>query len=331
MNKPGNGSEAPEASILALIKRLSKERVVKQEQDLQSMQQRATLSSRAEIISGSEHAERLADRHNSHLMSREYVLYSLAEKNLLTDIDNILQTLDEDDQLRFLAQDLLKDPAKAKDLYKTMIGTANDHGFFMQRYSAEYQAARLNNPNFVIAEVGLPTEKSGILQVADCQVHLPTMDAQKPVFEIPSMLGDEVSRPEHLQQILTEPWRFGCEEDITCARPFDSQGYAGVARHRAYHHIENDVNPLRGDRKITHAIAAIACMQGVQLPDGQNVSARSVLNDRSVLSHTRSRYTAELTYQLPNRLVPIKMGSHDYNVITRWMMYVQPISRGEAA
>lgn len=291
-----------------------------------SIRSRAVLDSSAEIVHSPERAAALAQRHNELLKGREYIEYALLNAGRFDLLKKMYEQFVAPDIVSKQMCDVQAGIITPRQLYRSLIHTANDEGYFIEEYTPEFMLKRLQSPDFAISEVSIKTGE-GMRAVADCQVRLPHTDVTKPIFDMPDPPYD--MNDSLLEQMAAEPWRFAVEEDLTCAREFNSKGYAGVARNHAYSHIRNEINPTRGDRKITHAVAAIACMQGIVTPDGEKIKAEPVLNNRSILAHTKSRYESDLSHQLPNRLVPVRMGDETYNLIVRWMMYAQEINHGE--
>jgi hypothetical protein len=307
---------------------------VRERQYLTREKQKMLLNSDLVILRGREHAPRLSARHNSQVISLAYVAALELLSGNTTALDRCIAVAEMEDP--HIAALLKGAYARYKEqpgyLLQLLVQIANEHGYFLMKYSHEYQGDRLEASDFLITEVSPPAQGSKPTNlVADCQTRIPAPDAQTPVLELPSRAGDRDYGADLIRQIAREPYRFALVEDITCQREYDLSGYAGLARNHNFHHIRTVINPLRPpERRITHSGAMIACAKGIRRPDGsevrlQKMSRPPLLNHRSVMAHIKSRYAAALAYSLEDREVPVTIGDQEYVIITDWLGYMQAL------
>lgn len=292
---------------------------------------KALLTTSVDIIKRPEDALRLAERHNSLVVSDDFIVAMELLAGNQQSLDRLAPLLEP--RLRDRVMLAKKKPEEAMMILSDLYTLGGDHGFFVKRYSEEYECSRITSDEFLITEGSVPDplQPARRIPVADCQIRIPAPNETVPLVEGPCNPGDVVYDPDLVQSILHKPNCVAVMEDITCAREFDNRGIAGVVRHAGYSLIQNTVNQQRKGAEIEKVAAAIAGLQGIIRPDGSRIMLRDymgngvLLNYRSMVAHTKSRYQAHLAYYQDQRPVSVQIGAEEYKILVRWYMHFQPV------
>lgn len=292
------------------------------------------LQTRIAILKGREHAARLAGRHNEMVISEEFIAALELLKGNASGARVIAETTGEWNPA--MADTIMRAHSQENGgarLLKNLFKIANESGFFLSRYSEEYERERLEDPNYLIVEGSIPRpgKPGNTMSIADSQVRLTPAGAQESVCPLPQH-GDSVVDFDRVVELQEHPGQFGLMEDIACVRQHSQKGYAGFVRDRAFEHIRNDINPQRPEgQEIRQVGAAIAGLLGFERPDGSKVllsevkDTRLLINQHSWIAHEKSRYPGIHSYTLHNRRLPVQIGEETYKLLVRWYMFFQPV------
>lgn len=299
-------------------------------------QLRQLLNTDVKLLKGSEHAERLAERHNSMLISPELIAF-LELSSEHPDMDVVRDALE---QVRVQGRnsgplmELIAGRISMQDFRKHLIRIANTIGFFLEKYSSELEKNRLESGEYVVGETELNhPETADRVAVADCQVRYPAPGATAAVFELPDPARDMVWNQALVDEMLKSPSTFVSEDDIACIPEASDNRNAGYARTAVYNYILNELNPNRDDAdQIEKAVAMIALVQGIERPSGERLYFHGspkggLLNGKSVTAHVQSQYGAELAYQLNDRTITFVIAGKEYKILVTWMAYVQDLRK----
>lgn len=293
-------------------------------------EQDSLLKSQIHILKDASHAPKLAERHNSLLISPQFIAVMELLAGGLQAMDAV-RNLFANDQRMLARLQRVKTASDIDVFVQDLHKIAEKYGFFVSHYSPEYEEKRLMDPNFLIVETDIPNNgKNDRIAIADCQICIPETNVTEPVFELPNPeLGDRNFEPHFVDYIRDHPSSFAVVEDITCAAQYNNSGYAGITRNKGFHVISTQLNPERGEaHQIKFAGAAIAMLLGIRRPDGTEVLLQNlpglpkpVKNERSLQAHTHSRHEARLSYFLNNRLLPFTVGGQQYQIVVGWLMH----------
>lgn len=339
--------DVPDEKVQEILRELeaSAEGEVKEVQNGTQQEFRRAVHYSTEILHGAEHASRLSERHNSLCRGQAMIL----AMELRAGEAPVLQLLRDANPGLWEEMDAGSVRPGHSTAIQRMREVAKRRGFFLMPYSEERMKRILTDSRYLVTEASgaHPAHPEDIAPLADCQCRLPVagMHAMlEDVIDVPVVeKGDEVLDPMW-DAMEAQPWSVALVEDIACADTHPIHGLdvgdlglAGMARRRAFHHIETVVNAERKKFPIRYIGANIACVKGFIRPDGTIVllheqldDPASIKNDRSVLIHTEGRNPATLVYKLDNRTVPVRFGegggSLNYKLITSWLGYVHDLS-----
>ena len=202
-------------------------------------------------------------------------------------------------------------------------------GFFISQYSEGDMQRRQDDPEYLLVETSIPIPDSeDRLVIADCHTRIPACTVSEPIFEMPdTSRGDVIYLETLVKQIGTRKTRYAIVEDITCVAEHNDRGFAGIARNNAFHRIETEINPARGEHAIEKVAAAIAVLEGVRCPDGSIIlleelgNRMPIKNERSLLAHRFSRHECGMAYYLHRRELPFVINGQVYYIIVGWLMH----------
>ena len=334
--------EGPREVGQGFLERLDVDAELRAARDAASGEYRRALNTHVERLSpGNGIAERLAFRHNRLCMGKDFILATA----LMGGDSELLETLSRDDPDTSLKMEVAMGvsalPVGAACALHHMSRVASKEGFFLIDYPVEQMERNLQDPLWIVAEASgaHPCDEQGrVAPVADYHCHLPSADGNElPSIELPVEIagddGDHIFCDTVLRQLREAPWRVAMGEDITCDKehslsglPMSNLGLAGMARRKVLHEIETEINPQRWGHEIRFMGAAIAVVQGMTLPSGEEIlltdlCESTIKNDRSILVHEEGRNPAKLAWKLVNRRVPVQIGSETYHVIVNWLYY----------
>ncbi len=302
----------------------------------QRVDQHALLQTSVSRLRGREHAARLADRHNQLLISDQFIAALEMLRGDPATVRRLIDGMGHNYSLQLRLEQALRVPSQAPALLAELFPLASEHGFFVSRYSEDYEAERLGSDDMLITEGSIPAAgRKDPVPIADCQIRIARTDATVPIIDLPDQPTDHVYEMEQVRRLQDHPGEFAVMEDIACEQKYDKSGYAGVVRNWSFSHIRESINAERraaGGPEIRQCGAAIAGLLGIVRPDGGRVLVSDVLthaqilNQRSVMAHERSRFAGQLGYTLDNRLVPYQVGAEKYQLLVRWFVYFQPIA-----
>lgn len=270
--------------------------------------------------------ERLAARHNSHVLSSEIAAHAYG-------------AMSEKSPEHF-------------NYFKQLRSQTKEHGLFVYPYTKEFEEQRITgryadgSPKFLIVEsFGRPEDPSHprhaeISPAADAQFQLaqPSGDAAT-VITWPKKRANRKQR-RNRDQILDEdlvdemksmPYAVAVLDDLSSDPDMGHMRLAASAMNRGIHHINRELNATRGDFPIRFIAAEIVSVQGFVTKGGQVVRLQSdlqitpILNDRSmaVFDHFNSPDCESFTTAWIRRgsLVPVDH-PHVSNILVDWHVKV---------
>lgn len=273
---------------------------------------RDAVAPRVDFLEGPAHAGRLAERHNSHLLTGRIAdaMYDAAFT---------------------LGQARLAAIGRLQELKKR----ADEHGVFVFPYDEAYERARLEgrhadgSPTYLIAEAWGAHPERGFVPGADAQIALPAAERNaKPVFTVPTA-SDTVPRDKFLEEMMDFPERVAQIDDVVTELDMQRKRLASRAMEAALVRIRDEINPARGEHAIRIVTAEIVSVRGMRLKEGghelfldHEIPGEPILNTSSmiVFDHLRSDVVGSFNnvWVLEKRYVPVDNHPHVEALIVNW-------------